>query len=218
MLQPECFWEAVALLINAVYFKASWATQFSETNTYSCPIHQFLHRQPVMMMTQSGRFEYAETDTFQAIRLPYAHSSLCMDIFLPQPDIAIQSFQTLVTAENWSNWVGSFQEKEGTIDLPRFKLEYHQDLIQDIQSLLGLELLPIQLAPDRADVVSQIIHKAVLEVNEEGSEAAAATVILGGFDNKFNYHDSIQFWFNSKYVQHIEQFSRQYVGKWYDER
>ena len=178
MLQPESFPEAAAILINAIYFKATWATQFSETNTYSCPIHQFLQRQPVMMMTQSGKFEYAETDTFQSIRLSYAHSSLCMDIFLPKPDVAMQSFQTLVTAENWSNWVGSFQEKEGTIDLPRFKLEYCQDLTQNIQSLIGLNLLSIQLAPGRADTVSQIIHQAVLEVNEEGSEAAAATVIV----------------------------------------
>ena len=178
MLQPECFREAIAILINAVYFKASWATQFSETNTYSCPIHQFLQRQPVMMMTQSGKFEYAETDTFQAIRLPYANASLCMDIFLPKPDVPMQSFQTLVTAANWSNWVGSFQEKEGTIDLPRFKLEYRQDLIQAIQLLLGLKPLSIQLAPGHVDAVSQIIHQAVLEVNEEGSEAAAATVIV----------------------------------------
>ena len=101
-----------------------------------------------------------------------------MDIFLPKPDVAIQSFQTLVTAENWSNWVGSFQEKEGTIDLPRFKLEYCQDLTQNIQSLIGLNLLSIQLAPGRADTVSQIIHQAVLEVNEEGSEAAAATMTV----------------------------------------
>ena len=178
MLQPECFRGAVALLINAVYFKASWATQFSETNTYSCPIHQFLQRQPAVMMTQSGRFEYAETDIFQAIRLPYANSSLCMDIFLPKPDVAMQSFQALVTAENWPHWVGSFQEKEGTIDLPRFKLEYRQDLIQDIQSLLGLKPLSIQLASGNVDAVGQIIHQAILEVNEEGSEAAAATVIV----------------------------------------
>lgn len=179
MLQPECFREVIALLINAIYFKASWATQFSETNTYSCPTHQFLQRQPVMMMTQSGKFEYAETVTFQAIRLPYAHSSLCMDIFLPKPDIAIKSFQTLVTAENWATWVGSFQEKQGTIDLPRFKLDYRQDLIQMIQSLLELKPLAIQLSDDHVGAeVSQIIHQAVLEVNEEGSEAAAATVVV----------------------------------------
>jgi serine protease inhibitor len=179
MLQPKNFRDAVALLINAVYFKASWATQFSETNTYSCPIHQFLQRQPVMMMTQTGKFEYTETDTFQAIRLPYANSSLCMDIFLPKPDVPIQSFQNLVTAENWTNWVRSFQEKEGTIDLPRFKLEYRQDLIQVIQSLLGLKPLLIRLASDAPlDFVSQIIHQAILEVNEEGSEAAAATVVV----------------------------------------
>jgi serine protease inhibitor len=179
MLQPKNFRDAVALLINAVYFKASWATQFSEANTYSCPIHQFLQRQPVMMMTQTGKFEYAETNMFQAIRLPYANSSLCMDIFLPKPDVPMQSFKNSVTAENWANWIGSFQEKEGTIDLPRFKLEYRQDLIQVVQSLLGLKPLLIRLASDAPlDFVSQIIHQAILEVNEEGSEAAAATVVV----------------------------------------
>ena len=104
-----------------------------------------------MMMTQSGKFEYAETPAFQAIRLPYADSSLCMDIFLPKPDVPIRSFKNSVTAENWANWVGSFQEKQGTIDLPRFKLEYRQDLIQNIQSLIGSEPLSIQLAPGNAD-------------------------------------------------------------------
>jgi serine protease inhibitor len=171
--------EATIVLINAIYFKGLWASPFNPDATYSYLSTRFAPPRQLMMMSQSGNFDYYETHDFQAIRLPYANSHLSMDIFLPHPDLSMTQFQALFNLENWQTWQTSFQSKDGTIGLPRFKIAYQRNVLQDICNLSGLTELALQLADKTlADPITSVIHQTFLDVNEAGSEAAAATVVI----------------------------------------
>ncbi len=179
VVDAEALTEAVIVLINAVYFKGMWASSFNLEATRPYLSTNFASPRQLMMMSQSGKFDYCETDDFQAIRLPYANSNLSMAIFLPQPGRTIEQFQSMLSAESWQTWQTAFQTKDGTIELPRFKVAYHRALLQDLFSLSNLTELGLQLADGMpAYPITGIIHQTFLEVNEAGSEAAAATVVM----------------------------------------
>ncbi|NJM45894.1 MAG: hypothetical protein HC860_06710 [Alkalinema sp. RU_4_3] len=170
---------AVIVLINAVYFKGMWASSFDPETTRPYLSTNFVPPRQLMMMSQSGAFDYCETDDFQAVRLAYANSNLSMAIFLPQTSCTIEQFQSMLSSESWQTWQTAFQRKEGTIDLPRFKVAYHRDLLEDLLSLSSLEKLGLQLAEGMPEErITSAIHQTFLEVNEAGSEAAAATVVI----------------------------------------
>jgi serine protease inhibitor len=170
--------EAVIVLINAVYFKGMWASSFNPDTTRPYLSTNFAPPHQLMMMSQSGKFDYCETDDFQAIRLAYANSNLSMAIFLPQPGRTVEQFQSMLSSESWQSWQTAFQTKEGTIELPRFKIADQRNLLQDFLNLANATQLDLQLADEMpAYPITSIIHQAFLEVNEAGSEAAAATVV-----------------------------------------
>jgi serine protease inhibitor len=179
VVDAEVLIEAVIVLINAVYFKGMWASSFDPDTTRPYLSTNFAPPRQLMMMSQSGKFDHFETDDFQAIRLPYANSNLSMAIFLPQPGRTVEQFQSILSTESWQTWQTAFRNKEGIIELPRFKVAYHRALLQDILSLSNLTELDLQLADEMpAYPITSIIHQTFLEVNEAGSEAAAATVVI----------------------------------------
>lgn len=141
----------------------------------------------VSMMSQSGKFEYLEEDAFQAIRIPYGQGKMSMDIFLPNENSNLQAFYEQLSVENWQKWSTRFKTEEGTIRLPRFQMEYEVS-IND-----ALKLLSMELAFDKNKAnfqkmtsippnvyINEVKHKTFLEVNEEGTEAAAVTSIEMG--------------------------------------
>ena len=142
-------------------------------------------------MSQSSQYLYYEREKFQAVSLPYGDGRVSMYIFLPKESSSIEEFKTLLTVENWRSWMSRFYEMEGDIELPRFKSEYCK-VLNDALITLGMG----EAFSDDANfegmgagalTISQVIHKAFIEVNEEGSEAAAATAVImtKGFKSKF---------------------------------
>lgn len=175
--------QQVMFLINAVYFKGNWTTQFKPEETIDQPFHLLDGSQKQHpLMTQRGRYRYAETDQFQAIDLPYGDRQFSMLVFLPKPESNLDQFQANLTAENWNLWSQQFQQREGSIQLPKFKTEYERSL-NDILQALGMDLIfdPNQAdfsnLSDTATHVDEVKHKTYIEVNEEGTEAAAVTSI-----------------------------------------
>ena len=170
------------LLANAIYFKGSWDRKFDSKATRERPFHPLSGGQKqVPMMQQSGEFEYQEGNGCQAVRLPYAGRRLAMYVLLPEPGSNVNQLLTTLTDPVWQDQLlRQLQRRKGTIVLPRFKLEYGAELKPPLQAI-GMTL-PFSRTADFSGMsssalyLSAVKHKSFVEVNEEGTEAAAATV------------------------------------------
>jgi serpin B len=135
------------------------------------------------MMSQKGIYGYYETDTFQAVSLPYGkEGALAMYIFLPHSNSNLATFLQQLTPENWNEWMPEFTHINGTIEIPRFKIEYEVELKSTLKALGMAEIFNISKADfsamtDDNVAVDSVKHKTFVEVNEEGTEAAAVTSI-----------------------------------------
>jgi serpin B len=177
---------AIMVLINAIYFKGRWAKPFDPRRTRELPFTlPGGHRKQHPMMAQTGKFDYYAIQGFQAISLPYGAGRASMYIFLPEQRSSLRAFRRELSHKSWDTWLRHFRPAEGTLVLPRFKLAYESTLND------ALKALGIGIAFDgrRADFsgmfadskpsanIDEVKHKTFVEVNEEGTEAAAATAI-----------------------------------------
>ena len=122
---------------------------------------------------------YLESPGFQAVALPYASRQASLYVFLPRENL--DKFIPDLTPENWDQWMAQFRWKEGTLELPRFKLENKYGLNAELKALgmpraFGREA-EFGGISDEALWISQVVQKTFVEVNEEGTEAAAASGI-----------------------------------------
>jgi len=136
-------------------------------------------------MFQSRQYAYYEEKDFQAVALPYGKGRVNMYVFLPSEQSSLKQFEQKLTAENWATWMQGFRPRPGDLTLPRFKVEYEASLNKVLKSIGMGEAFD----PERADFsalaelkgqkvyITKVKHKAVVEVNEEGTEAAAVTSV-----------------------------------------
>ena len=176
----------ILFLINAVYFKGTWTKEFDTALTREEPFHLMNgETSPRPLMMQRGTYDYLDGDGFQAVRLPYGDERIGMYVFLPAEDSSLDRFHEELTGGKLNAWIGGFARRAGTIGLPRFKLEYEATLNQSLAAL-GMA---VAFDPDRADFtrmfeaadanayIHTVKHKTFVEVNEEGTEAAAVTSV-----------------------------------------
>lgn len=176
--------DQVMFLINAVYFKGQWQKKFDATKTQPQPFHLTDGKpKQTPMMAQSGNYPYFKGDNFQAVNLPYGQGGASLYLFLPNESVTLSRFLDGVNFQTWQQWMGSFRNAPGDVKLPRFKMEYSRDLNNPLKAL-GMEVAFAQGKADFSGMreqkdlfISQVKHKAIIEVNEEGSEAAAATSV-----------------------------------------
>ena len=176
--------EDALYLINAIYFKGSWTKKFDADATTQQPFYlQPDQTKPVAMMCQTGDYRYYANEQFQAIRLPYGKKAeLGMYIFLPQASSSLQQFNQQLNLDNWQEWLSQMRSQPGNIALPKFKLVYDAQL-KDILGSLGIQQAfnsqQADFSPmtDSSVAIDTVKHKAVIEVNEEGTEAAGVTSI-----------------------------------------
>jgi len=174
----------VMFLINALYFKGIWQKEFNKENT----VEDFFfseegERINCRKMVKKEEYLYLETEEFQAVDLPYGQGNFSMTLFLPAEGIYLDDFISNLEASEYSDWLEQFDRRELTLRLPKFKFEYEIEL-SDALKILGMETA---FGPD-ADFtemyvegglfISQVIHKTFVEVSEEGTEAAAVTVVV----------------------------------------
>jgi len=176
------------VLANAIYFKGLWEKQFDPADTYETDFEtNSLETVTVDMMSYTGedkKFNYTETDDLKILELDYQGNETSMIIILPKENnITIAEKQ--LSKENLTNWKDSFTKtKIATLQIPKFKLETEYTL-NNILSDMGMG---DAFSPGIADFsgmdgakslfISKVLHKAFVEVNEEGTEAAAATAII----------------------------------------
>lgn len=179
-------------LINAVYFKALWQWPFNPELTHQDVFISFQGDSlPCDMMEQVKEFPYFETETFQAIDLPYGNGAFSMSIFLPKTGYSINEFIETWTEGQWNEWVTKFHSTKIMLQMPKFKVEYTKVLNAEL-AFLGMG---IAFDPQRADFtrivrrealsgqnlfIQQVLHKTFMEVDEKGTEAAGVTSISIG--------------------------------------
>jgi serpin B len=175
--------DSVLFLINAIYFKGAWSAEFDKARTKDDVFTTLAgSKKRLPMMSQSGKYNYYENKSFQAVSLPYGAGRVSMYVFLPSPGTSINQFLPSLTSANWDTWMKEFSKTEGVIVLPRFKVEYEVLLNASLKTL-GMG---VAFDPDRANFtgmfqgghnafISKVKHKTFAEVNEEGTEAAAVT-------------------------------------------
>ena len=172
------------VLANAIYFRGQWAEPFPEGSTEDAPFKVTQQQEvSVPTMFQQDEFEYFETSSFQALRLNYRGGNLAMVIFLPRRVDGLAEFEKSITVERLDSWLGRLKSREVQVHLPRFRVESALALNEPLRAR-GMRLA---FSPD-ADfsgmtggkdlLISLVLHKAFVEVDEKGTEAAAATAVL----------------------------------------
>jgi len=169
------------VLTNAIYFKGNWARQFKKDQTKDAPFTLADGREiQAPMMNQTAEFGYMETDTFQGLELPYVKDELSMIILLPKAHDGLAELEKTLTAENLSAWQGRLFRREVIVSIPKFKAT-SQFSLASVLAAMGMKDAFTQDADfsgmdGKKDLfISAVIHKAYVDVNEEGTEAAAAT-------------------------------------------
>lgn len=173
------------VLVNAIYFKGRWAGQFSKDATHMAPFHPSPGATvTVPMMYQKASFGYREDKLLQILELPYAGQRCSMVVLLPSKTSGLSGLEKELTSANLARWLSGLKPREVAVWLPRFKLSAEFSL-RDTLAGLGMSTA---FDPAKADFsgmdgtrelsISAVIHKAFVEVNEEGTEAAAATAVV----------------------------------------
>jgi serpin B len=179
--------DEVMFLINAIYFKGSWRLAFDPKQTQSAPFNSADGSiQSVRMMTQLAELQrYSSTRDFEMVELLYGNGAFAMDIVLPRPDRTLADVTEGLDAARWAEWMTDLHDREIGLALPKFTLEYKQLLNADLAALgMGIAFDPeradftgmANLAPDRL-YLTKVMHKTFVDVNEEGTEAAAVTSV-----------------------------------------
>lgn len=171
------------VLTNAIYFKGDWTKPFDNKVTKDAPFQiTSQQRTDVPMMHQQGDFRYWAGDGLKILELPYGRGDLSMLVLLPAETGGLPDLEARLTSENLCRWLMNVREQPVRVFLPRFKLT-SQFRLNDTLKAMGM-----LLAFGRADFsgmngkrelfISAVIHKAFVDVNEEGTEAAAATAVI----------------------------------------
>ncbi len=185
MLDPD----SVCVLLNAIYFKGTWESQFEKEQTNEAPFRlSEKENVNVPLMYQKGSFKLIENDDFQAIALPYKGNLMSMVVVLPQKVDGLAGLEKDLSVEKLDGWlaeIDSVSAQNAKLYLPKFKVETGYDLVPACGALGMKDAFDNAGAADFSGMgwpkgklwISQIKHKAFVEVNEEGTEAAAATAV-----------------------------------------
>jgi serine protease inhibitor len=190
LFEPSDFSPLTRLVVvNTLYFKGKWQKPFDKQATREEEFHLEGGKvKRVPMMHQSGKFDYLRGDGFQAVALPYGAGELSFYLFLPDEGRSLQAFLKELTAERWAQWLKGFKPMEGDVGLPRFRIEATYPLKEPLQAMGITDAFD----PEKADLsgvapltdgrlfITKALQKAVVEVDEEGTKAAAATGVVVG--------------------------------------
>ncbi len=174
----------VMYLINAIYFKGSWAYQFDTNRTKNDKFILPNGSQMVCeMMNITGDFKYYEDEYLQMIDLPYGDNKFSMTIVLPKGNKNIDEFVSEISEIQWDNWIQNLQIKEGDLFVPKFKIEFKKSL-NDVLKAMGMDIAFDHRRAEFKNIskvgdlhITNVLHKTFVEVNEEGTEAAAVTSV-----------------------------------------
>lgn len=174
------------VLVNAIYFKGDWASQFDRQTTHDGVFWVTPGQSAaVPMMNQTREMRYAKRDGVQVLELPYAGNDLSMIVLLPDQTAGLDELEAALTVERLEKWITNLWETEVTVFLPKFKMTSAfrlDEALKKLGMLDAFDMLKANFArmdgrPDWLYIFA-VLHKAFVDVNEEGTEAAAATAVV----------------------------------------
>jgi len=184
MIEPPLPQDIAMLLINAIYFNGKWKYEFDEDNTRDMPFYtESSEEVNVPMMNQEVTVKIAPQPEFMLVELPYGQGNYVMDIILPEGGYTCPDILPMITADNWNNWIDNLFDTNIDLYMPKFSYEYKVTL-NDILSAMGMEIAFVPYEADFSNIseqdlfISKVLHQTFIENNEEGTEAAAATVVM----------------------------------------
>lgn len=194
--------QTVMALVNAIYFKAVWKYEFDPEDTRDDVFITADNQQvDCKMMRISGKFNYFSNDDVKIIELAYGNSNFNMTILQPSAGTDINNFISNLDKSRWDAYKASMQADSGSLQMPKFKLNYKSKtealLLNDMLATMGMEVAfnPgmadfSRINPNAALFISKVLHKTFIQVDEEGTEAAAVTIVQikntsAGPDNTF---------------------------------
>jgi len=174
------------ILTNAIYFKGIWKTQFDPVNTtnrtFEISAGNSVETPTMNIIDTEDVFNYTETDNLQILELPYSSDDISMIIVLPK-DNDLSSTIDSIDSDMFSEWTEAMIETKADIYLPKYKVETSYKLKEYLINM-GMSI-PFTSSADFSGItgtkdlfISQVVHKAFIDVNEEGTEAAAATAVI----------------------------------------
>jgi serpin B len=171
------------ILVNAIYFKGNWASQFDPEDTDDGPFYPLAGDAfKASLMRQKARFGYRGTDDIQVLELPYVGGDLSMLVLLPRERDGLPALEAALTTDNLALWTQRLHATEVQVVLPRFKLSGQFDLGETLKAMGMVDAFGAAdfsgMTGQRDLFISAVVHKAFVDVNEEGTEAAAATAVL----------------------------------------
>jgi serpin B len=178
MLTPD----TALVLANAIYFKGNWANRFDKQNTNNATFHLGTGRTTeVPMMYQKAVFRHAGFGDVEVLHLLYEGKSISMVILLPGEYDGLAKLEASLTREGFNQLIQSGQGHEVEVYMPRFKIESTLQLREPLEkmgmkSAFGPSADFSGMNGKRNLFISRVVHKAVIEVNEDGSEAGAGTI------------------------------------------
>jgi serine protease inhibitor len=171
------------VLTNAIYFKGDWASKFKTENTKEANFNVTADKAvKVQMMYQKADYQYGANDDMQVLQMPYKGDELSMLILLPKKAV-LEKIESELNAKNLQSYLSLLHKQEIEVSLPKFKMTCGTVELKGILAQMGMK----EAFSDAADfsgmsgkkdlLISNVMHKAFVEVNEEGTEAAAATAV-----------------------------------------
>ncbi len=185
LLKPRVLTPFTTLVLtNAIYFKGNWASQFKKEQTKDAPFSVSpTEKVTVPMMRQTKEFGYSETAELQFLEMPYVGDDLSMVVLLPKKIDGLAEIEASLNADGLQTWLSRVHKRKVAVFLPRFKIGFGLDLAKTLESM-GMPLAFgggadfSGMDGTRSLFISNVIHKAFVDVNEEGTEAAAATAVV----------------------------------------
>jgi serine protease inhibitor len=172
--------DEIMFIINAIFFKGDWTYQFDKSKTHKAPFKALDNSfSEVDMMFSNGAkvARYVNAD-LQLVDIPYGNGQFNFTVVLPNDPAQLDDIINNINAEQLSSWIDQSDSITIELELPRFKMEWKNNLLEELESMgmkkSGFPKLvqePVPLA------ISRVIHQTYLDVNEDGAEAAAATAV-----------------------------------------
>ncbi|MCC5919689.1 MAG: serpin family protein [Cyclobacteriaceae bacterium] len=176
--------DAAAYLINALYFKGDWRHQFDAKQTKNKDFFTSEGKLTVPTMNIAENFDCAFGSNFLMLRLPYHQGNYTMDIILPNEDSTLEEVISSLGVDEYTQRIDALVTRSVELSLPKFKVEYKASIVRDLQTM-GVQRIFNRSEAQLDKIfdgqerffVSQVLQSTFIEIDEKGTEAAAATAI-----------------------------------------